>query len=133
MAVFFMTDFKIIDAVINDFVSDKQFMTVSKDPKSDWFKFEYRKMDWSSNGLNNQIEIFPNLEPGDSYMDWNLSCISWYDEDNNRFYRRVTQLKEVTLKTIESCLKQKLSDAYVEMNSFEKKDLTEFIKMKSPS
>jgi hypothetical protein len=129
VAGFFMIDFKIIDAVINDFISNKQFMAVSKDAKSDWFKFKYRRLEWISNGLNNLIEICPNLESGDSYVDWNLSCISSYVKDNKRFYHRIVLLKNVTFKTLQVSLKQKLSETFVEINSLEKKDLTEFIEL----
>jgi hypothetical protein len=128
-----MADFTIIDKILDDFIKDKPFVKPSKDAKSDWFNFKYRKIEWTSNGVNSHIEIFPDLEPGNSFMSWNLCGILWYDEGNKRFHRRITQLKEVTLNTVEKNLKQKLSTAFVEMNSFEKKDLIEFTEFKSIS
>jgi hypothetical protein len=128
-----MLDFKVIDAIINDFVSDKQFITVSRDAKSDWFKFEYRRIEWTSSGLSNLIEIFPTLEPSGSYNVWNLSCVSWYDDDNKRFHKRVMQLKEVSFEELENNVEQKLNDAFAKMSSTHKEEIIEFIKLESLS
>lgn len=133
MAGFFMFDFHKVDSVINEFIKDKHFISVNKDAKSDWCRFEYRGISWTSNGINHIIEISPKLKPDCTYDKWNLTSISIYDENSKRFFYKQALLIEVSFNELEEKLTTKLEDALNSLSALQRIDLMEFVELKSIS
>jgi len=133
MAGFFMFNFNKVDSVINGFIKDKQFVTVSKDAKADWCRFEYRGISWKSNGVKHLIEISPKLKPDCTYDRWSLTSISIYDENSKRFFYKQPLLIEVSFKQLEEKLNTKLEDAFNSLSALVRKDLVEFVELDSTS
>jgi hypothetical protein len=128
-----MSDFNKVDSLINDFIKDKQFVSINKDAKTDWCRFEYRGIGWTSNGLNHLIEISPKLKSDCTYDKWNLTSISIYDENRKRFFCKHSQLIEVSFQELEEKLNTKLDDAFNALSALQRKDLIEFMELKSLS
>jgi hypothetical protein len=84
--------------------------------------YEERSIRWYNNGMNNLIQIYPEIKNA-SIHKWVFWACSSYDHNNNRYWKKKTIMENRKLEKIISQFDRLSIDAIDFINSLKKEDL----------
>ena len=84
--------------------------------------YEERSIRWVSKELNNLIQIYPEIK-NESIHKWIFWVCSFYDDSNNRYWKKKTLMESRDLEKLISEFDRLYSDAIDFINSLKKEDL----------
>ena len=114
--------FAIIDAAIKDFSADKS-IKIDSSEHGDWIVFDQRSLEWSKNGLDYLLQIYPQFDDKEKITSWTLyGCVS-YDTETDRYLASFTPTGEVALEYIAENTATFLQDAYDHISAIKKEDI----------
>jgi hypothetical protein len=114
--------FEIIDAAIKVFNADKN-IKIDSSEHGDWIVFDQRSLEWSKNGLEYLLQVYPNSDDQEQLTSWTLYGAVYYDTETDRYLSSFNPASEVSLDYIALNTEILLNETYNYISSIKKEDI----------